>query len=188
MSRICVSILRCNPITTRPSIPTTIIRTRTLFNSRALSFPQPHKNDSSSAGLQSYKGDQQISADVRPIGEKVKETAKTTSYLGVILLGVGVTGAMFFTIFKELFSSQSPNNIYAKALDQCISDTRVEDLLGAPIKGFGEESRRGRRGHVSHSLFMQNGVKHLRMRFYIKGSRNKATVHLEMEEVSALTI
>lgn len=66
----------------------------------------------------------------------------------------------------------------------CIfKDPRVQDSLGAPIKGFGEESRRGRRQHVAHSSFDRNGVPHIRMRFYVQGIRNKATVHLESRRV-----
>lgn len=67
----------------------------------------------------SENSDSSVSTDVRPIGEKIKDTAKTTSYLGVILLGVGVTGALFYTIFSELFSSSSPNAIYADAFEKC---------------------------------------------------------------------
>lgn len=85
--------------------------------------------------------------------ERVKETAKTTSYLGVILLGVGVTGIMFFAIFNELFSSDSPQAIYGDAFEKCKDDPRVQDSLGQPIKGFGEESRRRRRTHVAHQIY-----------------------------------
>lgn len=91
----------------------------------------------------------QISEDVKPITfNKVKETTKTVSYLGVILIGVGVTGIMFFTVFSELFSSKSPNNVYSKALKTVCDDSRVQDALGEPLSGYGEENRRGRRQHV----------------------------------------
>lgn len=125
-----------------------------------------------------------VSTDVKPIGERIKENTKTASYMGVIVLGVGVTGALFYTILKELWSSNSPNNIYSAALDRCVNDTRIQDQLGAPIKGFGEESRRGRRQRVAHTNFERNGIPHMRMQFYIQGIRNKATVHLEMKQVS----
>lgn len=55
---------------------------------------------------------------------------------------------MFYMIFNELFSSKSPNNIYSKALERCIKDPKVVNALGEPIKAYGEESRRGRRGHI----------------------------------------
>lgn len=125
-----------------------------------------------------------VSTDVKPIGERIKENTKTASYMGVIVLGVSITGALFYTILKELWSSNSPNNIYSAALERCVNDTRIQDQLGAPIKGFGEETRRRRRQHVAHTVFERNGVLHMRMQFYIQGIRNKATVHLEMKQVS----
>lgn len=91
----------------------------------------------------------ELSEHVKPITFKaVKETTKTASYLGVILLGVGIAGMIFYTVFSELFSSKSPNNVYSKALDQVINDTRIKDALGEPLSGFGEENRRGRRQHA----------------------------------------
>lgn len=125
----------------------------------------------------------ELDTNVKPLGEKVKETTKTASYLGVILLGVTVTGTLFYAIFQELFSSKSPNNVYSKASKRCIADPRIEDKLGLPITAFGEESRRGRRQHVSHVVYEKDGKKHLRMKFYLKGTFNKGTVHLEMAEV-----
>lgn len=62
-----------------------------------------------------------VSTDVRPIGERIKENTKTASYFGVIVFGVGVTGIIAFVIFRELFSSSSPNNIYSEALKECIN-------------------------------------------------------------------
>lgn len=122
--------------------------------------------------------------EAKPLGEKVKETVKTTSYLGVILLGVGVTAIMFYAIFNELFSSNSPQAIYSDAFDKCKADTRVQDALGQPIKCFGEETRRRRRNHVAHQIYQRNNRNYMRMSFHIQGIRNKATVHCEMREVS----
>lgn len=59
----------------------------------------------------------------------------------------------------------------------------MEDALGAPIKGFGEETSRRRRTHVSHAVYEKDGATHMRMRFYIKGIRNKAVVELDMKQV-----
>ncbi|KAL5288313.1 TIMM21 family protein [Megaselia abdita] len=126
----------------------------------------------------------EVSTNVRPLGEKIKENTKTASYMGIIVLGVGVTGALFYAIFRELFSSNSPNSIYSKALDRVINEPKVQDTLGAPIKGFGEETRRRRRTHVAHSIYEKNGIEHLRMQFYVQGIRNKGTVHLEMRKIN----
>ncbi|XP_018793744.1 PREDICTED: mitochondrial import inner membrane translocase subunit Tim21 [Bactrocera latifrons] len=146
---------------------------------------QMRKEEETSRSLQESKGRTDISTDVRPLGEKIKENTKTASYTAIILAGIGVTGVMFYAIFRELFSSCSPNNIYSDALDLVKEDPRVQDALGAPIKGYGEESRRGRRQRVAHSTFERNGVLHVRMQFYVQGIRNRGTVHLESRQTSS---
>ncbi|XP_013201234.2 mitochondrial import inner membrane translocase subunit Tim21 [Amyelois transitella] len=134
------------------------------------------------SGLTKSEERADVSIDVRPLGEKIKETTKTVSYTGVILLGIGVTGIIFYYVFRELFSSNSANSIYSAALEKCKNDPRIEDALGAPIKGYGEETTRRRRTHVSHAVYEKDGAKHMRMRFYIKGIRNKAVVELDMKQ------
>lgn len=78
----------------------------------------------------------------------VKETTKTVTYSGIIALGLGITGIIFYTILKELFSGNSANSIYSKALDRCLKTEKVILSLGEPIKAFGEETSRGRRHHT----------------------------------------
>lgn len=140
-------------------------------------------NSDKSTSLTAGSGREHSEISMRPV-EKIKENTKTASYMGIIVLGVGVTGALFYTIFKELFSSNSPNSIYSKALDRVINEPKVQDTLGTPIQGFGEETRRRRRTHVAHSVYERNGIDHLRMQFYVRGIRNKATVHLEMRKIN----
>jgi len=81
----------------------------------------------------------------------VRETTKTVGYSGIVLGGVGVTAVILYYVFNELFSKDSANSVYAAALERCIKEPRVADLLGEPIKGFGEETRRGRRTHVRYN-------------------------------------
>lgn len=140
---------------------------------------------------------------MKPLGEKVKETTKTTSYLAIILVGLGITGGLIYTVFNELFSGKSPNNIYSKAAARCIEFPQVSDKLGYPISAFGEETRRGlylisteskllfylhflgRRQHVSHGFYLdKDGHKHIRMKFHLKGTAHSGTAHLDMVEVS----
>lgn len=162
-----------------------VLRSRLFFDTRpfvACCNAVKYKSTQSPSAVSS-KVKSEVDANVKPLGEKVKETTKTLSYLGVIALGVAVTGTLFYAVFNELFSSKSPNNVYNKAMKLCINDPRVEDKLGTPISAYGEETRRGRRQHVSHLLYEKDGVKHLRMKFYLQGIRNKATVQLDMAEV-----
>ncbi|XP_029653048.1 mitochondrial import inner membrane translocase subunit Tim21 [Octopus sinensis] len=116
------------------------------------------------------------------LGEKVKEASKDVTYTGVIIVGVGITAIMFYAIAKELLSKESPNAVFGEAFKRCKNDPEVQQLLGEPIKAYGEESGRRRRRHVSHAEFKVGDVKHLRLRFYIEGPYRKATVNLEKKQ------
>lgn len=70
-------------------------------------------------GLAQSREKVDVLTDVRPLGEKIKETSKTVSYTGIIVVGLGVTGIIFYYVFRELFSSNSPNSIYSVALEKC---------------------------------------------------------------------
>lgn len=58
-------------------------------------------------------------------------------------------GFIFYVIANELFSTKSPTRVYEEALAICTSDARVRNLLGEPITGCGESTRRGRRTHIA---------------------------------------
>ncbi|XP_072460205.1 mitochondrial import inner membrane translocase subunit Tim21 isoform X1 [Notamacropus eugenii] len=116
--------------------------------------------------------------------QRVKEAGRDFTYLIIVLVGISVTGGLFYVIFKELFSSSSPNKIFGKALEKCRSHPEVISVFGHSIKGYGESTRRGRRQHVSHIEYVKDGLKYIRLKFYIEGSvpGKQGTVHLEMKE------
>ncbi|XP_078543641.1 mitochondrial import inner membrane translocase subunit Tim21 [Lissotriton helveticus] len=118
------------------------------------------------------------------VARKVKEAGRDFTYLIVVIIGLGVTGGLFYVIFQELFSSSSPSKIYGEALEKCRHHPEVIGVFGEPIKGYGETTRRGRRQHVSHVEYMKDGLKCMRLKFYIEGSepRKQGTVHLEVIE------
>lgn len=144
---------------------------------RHYSRQSPSENSNALAEAKSSGGSEVSTATAF---ETVKETTKTAGNLGVILFGVGITASILWAIFQELFSGNSPNNIYSSALEKCLADSRVKDHLGEPIKAYGEETRRGRRRHVSHSEYIANGQKHMLLKFYIQGCRKKGTVFVDM--------
>lgn len=80
----------------------------------------------------------------------VKENLKSAGYLGVIIGGIGITALMLYALFSELFSSKSPYAVYSEARVRCIEHPKVIDILGAPLKAYGEETRRGRRRHIAY--------------------------------------
>ncbi|XP_078254562.1 mitochondrial import inner membrane translocase subunit Tim21 [Rhinoraja longicauda] len=114
---------------------------------------------------------------------KVKEAGKDITYLLVVLVGIGITGGLFYVIFKELFSSSSPSKIYGDALKKCRVHPEIIGVLGEPIKGYGETTQRGRRRHVSHVEYVKDGERHIQLKFYIQGSEPiKGTVHLDAKQ------
>ncbi|KAM4908242.1 mitochondrial import inner membrane translocase subunit Tim21 [Sylvia borin] len=116
--------------------------------------------------------------------QKVKEAGRDFTYFIVVLVGIGVTGGLFYVIFKELFSSSSPNKIYGDALEKCRSHPEIIGVFGDSIKGYGEATRRGRRQHVSHIEYIKDGLRHMRLKFYIEGTESgkQGTVHVEVKE------
>ncbi|XP_068003795.1 mitochondrial import inner membrane translocase subunit Tim21 [Melanerpes formicivorus] len=116
--------------------------------------------------------------------QKVKEAGRDFTYFIVVLVGIGVTGGLFYVIFKELFSSSSPSKIYGDALEKCRSHPEVVAVFGDSIKGYGEATRRGRRQHVSHMEYVKDGLRYLRLKFYIEGydTGKQGTVHVEVKE------
>ncbi|XP_072513488.1 mitochondrial import inner membrane translocase subunit Tim21 [Salminus brasiliensis] len=116
--------------------------------------------------------------------QKVKQAGKDFTYLIVVLIGLGVTGGLFYVIFQELFSSSSPSKLYGKAFEKCRSHPEVIGAFGEPIKGYGETTRRGRRQQVSHIEYMKDGQKYMRLKFYIEGSEPglHGTVHSESKQ------
>ncbi|XP_042225704.1 mitochondrial import inner membrane translocase subunit Tim21-like isoform X2 [Homarus americanus] len=118
-------------------------------------------------------------------GHKAKEATRTTYYTAVVVLGVGVTGLMMYSVFKELLFSFSPQTVYSAAVEKCVAHPRVNDYLGDSVKSYGEESRRGRRQHISHLSYEVEGNKGLRIKFHLKGQRRTATANLDARETSS---
>ncbi|KAK2518392.1 Timm21 [Columba guinea] len=116
--------------------------------------------------------------------QKVKQAGRDFTYFIVVLVGIGVTGGLLYVIFKELFSSSSPSKIYGDALEKCRSHPEVIGVFGESIKGYGEATRRGRRQFVSHIEYIKDGLKHMRLKFYIEGTESgkRGTVHMEVKE------
>ncbi|XP_008944459.1 PREDICTED: mitochondrial import inner membrane translocase subunit Tim21, partial [Merops nubicus] len=115
---------------------------------------------------------------------KVKEAGKDITYFIVVFIGISITGGLFYVIFKELFSSSSPSRIYGDTFEKCRSHPEIIGVFGESIKAYGEPTRRGRRQFVSHIEYVKDGLKHMRLKFYIEGSETgkRGTVHVEVKE------
>ncbi|CAJ0931258.1 unnamed protein product, partial [Mesorhabditis belari] len=149
--------------------------------------------------LQSRKSDGQVAQkdQHRSILEEVliKEQQKPTTFAGktaekaqntflyVIVAGsIGLLGTFAYFLFEEFFAQDSPQYIFSKALDLVRSDYRCADLFGNTIKGFGEETSRGRRRHVAHHKYEKDGNERIRVKFHLKGDLGEGTCQVEKEK------
>ncbi|ESN90478.1 hypothetical protein HELRODRAFT_189871 [Helobdella robusta] len=121
-------------------------------------------------------------ASVLSAEQKFKQTSKDAGYSGVIIIGLGITGFMFYAVGRELFSSQSPNGIYTKAYKMCKQNQQVQDILGEPIRAYGELNGRGRRRYVRFNEFEEAGIQVMNIEFYMEGPLEKAKVFVEARQ------
>lgn len=115
--------------------------------------------------------------------KKAKENVKTASYSVIVIAGIGVTAAVLYIIFKELFSGDSPQKLFQNASEKCIQHEKVQDLLGEPIKAYGEQTRRHKSKHVKHMYYKDDeGKTGLRIQFHLHGLRRSAVAELDARE------
>lgn len=113
-------------------------------------------------------------------GAKVVQAGKDFTYVVVILGGLAITGFLMWTLGSEFFSSSSTSSIFSAALKAVKKDPRVRDLLGDSIVGYGEESGRGRRRDILTQKYIVENREYMRMKFYVKGSKRKANVQVDL--------
>lgn len=163
--------------TVRPGCPLGVPRRNVWTQGRSLQ--RAKEDDNKQVSVHSQRAETAVST-----AQKVKEAGRDFTYLIVVLVGITVTGSLFYVLFKELFSSSSPNKIYGKALEKCRSHPEVVSIFGEPVQGYGEATSRGRRQHVSFIEYVKDGLRHVRVKFYIQGSEpgKRGTVHSEVKE------
>ncbi|KAM7542466.1 hypothetical protein Aperf_G00000001520 [Anoplocephala perfoliata] len=162
---------------------------RTVFHRSLISFCTSHSLLRPATQESHKKTVSRVASNNTPspsVKSKVKQRVSDLWYSSIIIGGVALTGFIFYIITNELFSSKSPTRIYEEALKICVSDSRVQDMLGTPITGCGESNRRGRRTHIASNEWVDtHGKKHLAMRFYLNGVYASGTVHLELYETDS---
>ncbi|XP_015272227.1 PREDICTED: mitochondrial import inner membrane translocase subunit Tim21 [Gekko japonicus] len=171
--------LSCNESGLHPGLAFANVRRKIWTPEGSLRSGKSENSNTQVSVPRSQKGGASLSA-----AQKVKEAGRDFTYLIVVVVGIGITGGLFYVIFKELFSSSSPSKIYGDALEKCRAHPEVIGVFGEPIKGYGESTRRGRRQLVSHIEYIKDGLKYMRLKFYIEGSEKgkQGTVHLEVKE------
>ncbi|KAK1821034.1 mitochondrial import inner membrane translocase subunit tim21 [Friedmanniomyces endolithicus] len=125
------------------------------------------------------------------LGEKAARTTQQSFNLGLILLGVGLTGTVAYVLYLEVFSSTSKVAVFNRAADRVRKDPQCLALLAGTeglhtkreITAYGEPSwsRWARNRTVaSRNETDRAGVEHIHMHFYVEGPVAKGTVNLHM--------
>ncbi|KAF9452552.1 hypothetical protein P691DRAFT_804295 [Macrolepiota fuliginosa MF-IS2] len=113
-------------------------------------------------------------------GGKVVRTASQTKNLTVILVGAGLAALLIYTITSELYSSNSPTNLFKDACERIQHNPRVLKYLNGPLTFYNNPPSlvrpRHRNRHVTSQVFIDaNGQEHMIMTFYIQGRMEGAT-------------
>ena len=115
------------------------------------------------------------------IPEKPVSVVEGASYGVVGLLGLGVAAAAVWFGANELLVTPREHKVMHAAMKKLEDDPRVRISLGAPLTGYGSESRsRSARHRVAHQIVVDGrGRERVRVQFYARGARGSATVHAE---------
>ncbi|KAI5647469.1 hypothetical protein M9H77_33474 [Catharanthus roseus] len=116
------------------------------------------------------------------IPEKPVTFTEGASYSIIILAGIGIAAGAAYGVFKELIFEPKEYKVFNKALDRVQNDGQVRVRIGAPIIGFGSESRnRAARQRIPNRIWTdENGIEHVEVNFYIRGPHGNGIVYAEM--------
>ncbi|EMC93639.1 hypothetical protein BAUCODRAFT_45611, partial [Baudoinia panamericana UAMH 10762] len=125
------------------------------------------------------------------IGEKAARTTQQTFNLGLVLLGVGLTGTVAYVLYLEVFSTDSKTAVFNRSADRVRKDPKCIELLAGSdgrhtkreINAYGEPSwsRWARNRTIASKLETDRaGIEHLHMHFYVEGPLAKGTVSVHM--------
>ncbi|KAI5366652.1 putative mitochondrial import inner membrane translocase subunit Tim21, tim21 IMS domain superfamily [Septoria linicola] len=124
------------------------------------------------------------------VGEKAARTTQQSFNFGIVLLGIGLTGAVATVLWLEVFSSDSKTAYFNRAADRVRADPECRRLLTGDerahkrdIEAHGEPSwsRWARNRTIASRLETDRaGIEHLHMHFYVTGKKANGTVQLHM--------
>ena len=104
----------------------------------------PFRQSSTRIPLESPKGSS-YQFRKSPPDSRITYLSRQSIYFLLCLLGAGMVGWVVYTLTVELILADSPYRMYTRLCRELEDDHRITELLGSPIKCFGEGSRRGHR-------------------------------------------
>ena len=114
--------------------------------------------------------------------EKTARTTQQTFNLGIILVGLIMTGGCASFLYREVFSTDSKTYHFNQAVDKIRADPRVREALGSDTKinAYGEPtSNRWARARPLMSALIkdEDGTDNCFMRFNVEGSARKGVIN-----------
>ncbi|KAL1841996.1 hypothetical protein VTJ49DRAFT_6239 [Mycothermus thermophilus] len=119
------------------------------------------------------------------VGEKAGRAAQQTFNLGLVIVGLTLTGGVGYFLFTDVFSPDSKTVHFNRAVDRIRADPRCVELLGDGKKmvAFGEETyNKWRRARPIASTTTKDaqGNEHLMIQFNIQGPKGIGRVGIHM--------
>ena len=123
--------------------------------------------------------------------EKAARSTQQSFNLGIILLGAGLTTAVAYILYREVFSPDSKTAVFNRAADRVRAHPQCRALLAGPddyhskreIEAHGEPSwSRWARNRTIASRHETDraGVEHTYLHFYVEGPANHGTVQVHV--------
>mmetsp|Transcript_7780 Transcript_7780/g.9267 ORF Transcript_7780/g.9267 Transcript_7780/m.9267 type:complete len:335 (+) Transcript_7780:352-1356(+) len=131
----------------------------------------------------------------KPEGAETTEVSTITFQQGAraatqggLFIGIGAAVIFFGSlIISELMPTKmSPNSVFNTVFERIKDHPEVVSRVGENIKGYGRDRnthKEGRRNFIDHDKFTDlDGVKHIRVKFHVEGSRGRANVYAEVSQ------
>uniref|UniRef100_A0A7E4V2P8 Mitochondrial import inner membrane translocase subunit Tim21 n=1 Tax=Panagrellus redivivus TaxID=6233 RepID=A0A7E4V2P8_PANRE len=113
--------------------------------------------------------------------QKVKKKAENTFFYLVFAGSVVALGALAYYFIEQFISIDSPQTIYSRTLKMVQNDDRVLDIFGGSLKGYGEDTGRGRRRHIANQRYVtKEGEERVRVMYHVKGNHRTGKVYAEV--------
>ncbi|KAG5926263.1 mitochondrial import inner membrane translocase subunit tim21 [Claviceps africana] len=132
-----------------------------------------------------FNDDGHVPWDQLSVTEKTGRATQLTFHLGVIMVGLVLTGAVGYTLWTDVFAPDSKTNQLNRAVDRIKKDPRCIEALGdsKQIIAHGEmTSNKWRRARpvASTERTDQQGNQHLVMHFHVDGPLRDGIAQLHM--------
>eukprot|EP00510_Aplanochytrium_minuta_P009240 CAMPEP_0184056406 /NCGR_PEP_ID=MMETSP0956-20121227/7749_1 /TAXON_ID=627963 /ORGANISM="Aplanochytrium sp, Strain PBS07" /LENGTH=308 /DNA_ID=CAMNT_0026350407 /DNA_START=93 /DNA_END=1019 /DNA_ORIENTATION=+ len=107
---------------------------------------------------------------------------------GGLFIGIGAAVIFFGSlIISELMPTKmSPNSVFNTVFERIKNHPEVVARVGENVKGYGRDRnthKEGRRNFIDHDKYTDlDGVKCIRVKFTVEGSRGKANVYAEINQ------